>query len=259
MVTELCSRYGELFMIWFDGGADDPNGLGPDVEPIVSKYQPGCLFYHNVNRADLRWGGSESGTVGYPCWSSFPYPYSHSNANDKTANHNKLLRHGNPDGKHWVPAMADTPLRGYNNRHEWFWEPGDDDKAVYPLANLMDIYEKSVGRNATLIIGLTPNPDGLIAPEDVERLKELGQEIRRRFGTPLASVSGNAETLTLPLKESKASTTASFRKTSGTANGCAPTAWKQKSTVAGSLYARELPSAISASSPLTPSRRPHSV
>lgn len=200
MVTELCSRYGELFMIWFDGGADDPNGLGPDVEPIVSKYQPGCLFYHNVNRADLRWGGSESGTVGYPCWSSFPYPYSHSNANDKTANHNKLLRHGNPDGKHWVPAMADTPLRGYNNRHEWFWEPGDDDKAVYPLANLMDIYEKSVGRNATLIIGLTPNPDGLIPPEDVERLKELGQEIRRRFGTPLASVSGNAETLILPLK-----------------------------------------------------------
>ena len=72
MVTELCSRYGELFMIWFDGGADDPNGLGPDVEPIVSKYQPGCLFYHNVNRADLRWGGSESGTVGYPCWASFP-------------------------------------------------------------------------------------------------------------------------------------------------------------------------------------------
>ena len=26
-------RYGELFMIWFDGGADDPKGMGPDVEP----------------------------------------------------------------------------------------------------------------------------------------------------------------------------------------------------------------------------------
>ena len=40
MVTELCTRYGDLYMIWFDGGADDPRGDGPDVEPIVNKYQP---------------------------------------------------------------------------------------------------------------------------------------------------------------------------------------------------------------------------
>ena len=45
MVTELCTRYGDLFMIWFDGGADDPQGLGPNVEPIVNQYQPDCLFY----------------------------------------------------------------------------------------------------------------------------------------------------------------------------------------------------------------------
>lgn len=200
MVTELCTRYGDLFMIWFDGGADDPKGLGPDVEPIVTKYQPECLFYHNVNRADFRWGGSESGTVGYPCWSSFPYPYSHSNANEGARNHNELLAHGDADGRYWVPAMADTPLRGYNGRHEWFWEPGDDDKAVYPLENLMDMYEKSVGRNATLIVGLTPNPNGVIPEGDVKRLKEWGEEIARRFGTPLALTSGKAKKLSLDLK-----------------------------------------------------------
>lgn len=66
MVEELCTRYGDLYMIWFDGGADDPRGDGPDVEPIVNKYQPNCLFYHNIDRADFRWGGSETGTVGYP-------------------------------------------------------------------------------------------------------------------------------------------------------------------------------------------------
>ncbi len=174
----------------FDGGADDPQGLGPNVEPIVNQYQPDCLFYHNVNRADLRWGGSESGTVGYPCWSSFPYPYSHSNATDGITDHNQLLAHGDPEGKFWVPAMADTPLRGYNGRHEWFWEPGDDDKAVYPLENLMEMYEKSVGRNATLMVGLTPNPEGLIPDGDVHRLQEWGNEIQRRFGTPLAQTSG---------------------------------------------------------------------
>ena len=77
MVEELCTRYGDLYMIWFDGGADDPRGDGPDVEPIVNKYQPNCLFYHNIDRADFRWGGSETGTVGYPCWSTFPAPCSH--------------------------------------------------------------------------------------------------------------------------------------------------------------------------------------
>ena len=84
--------------------------------------------------------------------------------------------------------MADTPLRGYNGRHEWFWEPGDDNKAVYPLANLMEMYEKSVGRNATLMVGLTPNPDGLIPEGDVRRLQEWGAEIHRRFGQPLAKL-----------------------------------------------------------------------
>lgn len=203
MVTELCTRYGELFMIWFDGGADDPKGLGPDVEPIVNRYQPQCLFYHNVNRADLRWGGSESGTVEYPCWSTFPYPFSHSNATEDVRSHNELLKHGDPDGRYWVPAMADTPLRGYNGRHEWFWEPGDDDFAVYPLANLMDMYEKSVGRNATLIIGLTPNPDGLIPDGDVQRLKEFGNEVNRRFSNPVASIAGNRKQLVLKLNKAQ--------------------------------------------------------
>lgn len=197
MVTELCTRYGDLFMIWFDGGADDPAKDGPNVEPIVKKYQPDCLFYHNVDRADLRWGGSESGTVGYPCWSTFPYPFSHSNHTDNEK-HTELLKQGDKDGKYWVPAMADVPLRGANGRHEWFWEP-DDENNIYPLPALMDMYEKSTGRNATLIVGLTPDTAGLIPPGDVKRLKEWGDEINHRFGTPLAQTSGQKKTLTLKL------------------------------------------------------------
>lgn len=201
MVTELCTRYGELFMIWFDGGADDPTKDGPDVLPIVTKYQPNCLFYHNVERADLRWGGSESGTVEYPCWSTFPHPFSHSNYTDMNK-HMELLKHGDKNGQYWVPAMADAPLRGANGRHEWFWEPGDENN-LHSLNSLMNMYEKSVGRNATLIMGLTPDPTGLIATGDVQRLKEWGTEINRRFATPLATTSGTKKilTLTLPQKQ----------------------------------------------------------
>ena len=197
MVTELCTRYGDLFMIWFDGGADNPRGDGPNVEPIVNKYQPECLFFHNVDRADVRWGGTETGTVSYPCWSTFPYPFSHSNATD-TNEHYELLKHGDKNGQYWLPAMADAPLRGANGRHEWFWEP-DDENNICSLDVLMDMYEKSVGRNATLMLGLTPDPTGLLPAGDVNRLKEMGDEINRRFSTPLAQTSGTKKTQVLKL------------------------------------------------------------
>ena len=199
MVKELCTRYGELFMIWFDGGADDPNGDGPDVEPIVNKYQPECLFYHNTERADFRWGGSETGTVDYPCWSSFPTPYSHNKLLEQNGDMLNLLKHGDENGTYWVPAMVDMPLRSANGRHEWFWEPGDEDN-VCSLGTLMNCYEKSVGRNATLIVGLTPDTTGLVPQGDVQRLKEWGMEIHRRYGTPVARTEGNGMSLTLKWK-----------------------------------------------------------
>lgn len=202
MTEELCSKYGDMFMIWFDGGADDPKGDGPDVEPIIDRLQPNCLFYHNVERADFRWGGSESGTVGYPCWSSFPTPFSHNNKLDQQAQHLELLKHGDPKGEYWVPAMADVPLRGYNGRHEWFWEPDDED-AIYPLSHLVDMYYKSVGRNSTLVVGLTPDPRGLMPDGDVKRLQEFGNKIEELTQHPLATTNGVGKTMLLDLNKSQ--------------------------------------------------------
>jgi alpha-L-fucosidase len=195
MVTELCTRYGPLFMIWFDGGADNPAGDGPDVLPIVQRYQPNCLFYHNVQHADFRWGGSESGIVDYPCWSSFPQPYSHHSQSDTEAAHLKRLKHGDPTGAFWVPAMADIPLRSAAGRHEWFWEP-DDENAVLSVDALMARYEGSVGRNATLILGLTPNPDGLLPKGDSLRLQEFGTAIDALYGHPLCALSPTKDKMT---------------------------------------------------------------
>ena len=194
MVKELCTNYGELFEIWFDGGADHPANGAPDVLPIVQRYQPNCLFYHNRQLAEVRWGGSESGTVPYPCWASFPNYYSH--AGNTAGETLQLLKTGDPDGAYWMPAMSDAPLRGYNGRHEWFWEPGDE-AHIYPVNALMKMYYQSVGRNSTLIMGLTPDPDGLLPQPDVDRLKEWGDQIRSRFDHPLAARSGSGKMLEL--------------------------------------------------------------
>jgi len=201
MVKEICTNYGELFEIWFDGGADSPETGAPDVLPIVQQYQPNCLFYHNKQLAEARWGGSESGLVSYPCWSTFPYRSTgagESAQKNIALNNFQLLKTGDPEGTYWMPAMSDAPLRGYNGRHEWFWEPGDEE-SVFPLEKLMDIYTKSVGRNSTLIMGLTPDPDGLLPDPDVKRLKEWGDEIKRQFYNPVATTSGNGKVVELKL------------------------------------------------------------
>lgn len=201
MVKEICTNYGPLFEIWFDGGASTPEKGAPDVLPIVKKYQPDCLFYHNDQLAEARWGGSESGTVSYPCWSTFPYNVTGSGESaipGISKNGFALLKGGDVNGNYWVPAMADAPLRGFNGRHEWFWEP-EDEKNIYPLDELMKIYYQSVGRNATLIMGLTPDNTGLMPKEDVQRLKEWGDEIKRGFDSPIALTKGKGKTIELKL------------------------------------------------------------
>lgn len=199
MTEELMSRYGDLAIVWYDGGGHGPELGGADILPIVEKYQKNIIFYHNSQRADIRWGGSESGMVSYPCWGTFPFPYSHSKSQDIIFKDNfKLLKTGDPEGKYYMPAMSDAPLRGYNGRHEWFWEPGDD-AHVFPLEHLMKMYHGSVGRNSTLILGVTPDDRGLLPDVDVARLKEFGDEIQRRFGNPVATTQGEGKRLQLKL------------------------------------------------------------
>ncbi|MBN1422449.1 MAG: glycoside hydrolase family 29, partial [Planctomycetes bacterium] len=185
-----------LFELWFDGGILSPDKGGPDVLPIFEKHQPDCLFYHSDQRRDARWGGSESGTVPYPCWATTRLEKIATGRNDAEAY--RYMRNGDPDGPDWCPAMSDAPLRGAHGRHEWFWEPGDEG-AIQPLDALVDMYYRSVGHNSTLILGLTPDPEGRMPDADTRRCEEFGDEIRRRFARPIAQTSGEGDTVSLDL------------------------------------------------------------
>ena len=199
MTEELMSRYGELAVVWYDGGGHGPELGGPDILPIVERYQKNIIFYHNSQRADMRWGGSETGMVPYPCWGTYPFPYSHSKNQDIIfKDDNRLLKNGDPDGGYYMPAMSDVPLRGYNGRHEWFWEP-DDESHIQPLNKLIEMYYNSVGHNSTLIIGVTPDPRGLLPAADSIRMKQFGDEIKRRFAQPIAEVRGCGKCLEMNL------------------------------------------------------------
>jgi alpha-L-fucosidase len=183
MVEQICSRYGDLLELWFDGGVPTPEQGGPDLLPIVNRYQSSIVYYHSDERRDHRWIGNEEGVAGYPCWAT-------------CASIREARGQGVPGGPVWSPAMCDVPLRD----HKWFWNPGQED-CLESLDALMNMYYKSVGRNCSLIIGGVPNREGLLDDVDVERMKEFGREIERRFGTPIASTSGNGPVVELELPE----------------------------------------------------------
>ncbi len=194
-VEELCTRYGPLFQLWFDGGLPSVRQGGPDVVPIVEKHQPGCLFYYSPERADARWGGTESGTVADPCWATMP------GSDDAALKDPEVLKRGDPSGTLWRPAMADAPLRGGIGRHEWFWEPGDEE-AIQSLEALQTMYYRSVGRNATLILGVGPDAHGLIPEPDAARLREFGGWVRGQFGgDPLGCTQGAGAILELRFEQ----------------------------------------------------------
>jgi alpha-L-fucosidase len=67
----------------------------------------------------------------------------------------------------------------------------------------MKMYLNSVGHNSTLIMGLTPDPRGLLPEPDVQRLKEWGAEISKKFSSPLGETNGTGSRLIMKLKEPK--------------------------------------------------------
>lgn len=181
MLTELWSRYGELFEIWFDGGAVPVEKGGPDLVPIYQKYQPRAIVFQGPV-ASIRWIGNEQGVAAYPCWATVPHRQDYNGP-------------GDPEGRYWLPGECDVPVRN----HEWFWTPNAEQK-LYPVDQLMDMYYRSVGRNCNLLLNANPNPEGLIPQADFQRYVEFGREIRRRFGTPVAQTAGRGATVELTLR-----------------------------------------------------------
>lgn len=195
MTQELVSRYGPLCEVWFDAGIPHPDQGGPDVLPVIDRYQKSTVFYHNSQRREHRWIGNESGFAGDPCWATMPDLTTADLAHRQSAQYRNLLLHGDPQGKLWSPGMVDVPIRNHN----WFWHAGEERKLFKP-EELVKMYYQSVGRNCTFIAGATPDQNGLIPEADMKVYAEFGREIRRRFAKPVAGKKGHGDILELKLR-----------------------------------------------------------
>ena len=103
--------------------------------------------------------------------------------------------HGDPQGAVWLPNECDARMRD-----TWFWNTKNA-ATLKSVDELMDMYCRSVGHGAVLLLNQTPDPTGQIPAADIRRGAEFGAEIRRRFGGSLAETSGKGETVELLLPE----------------------------------------------------------
>ncbi len=193
-LKELYSNYGELFMSWHDGanggdgyygGAKEKRSIDntnyydwKNTWQITRKMQPKASIFSDVG-LDVRWVGNEYGNAADTSWATFtPMPPKGKNVAVPGQSNYPDSPKGIRDGKFWMPAECDVPLR-----RGWFFHANEKPKTPNQL---FDLYLKSVGRGAGLDLGLAPDTRGLLHEDDVASLKAFGDIVSRTFATNLA-------------------------------------------------------------------------
>ena len=188
-LTELLSNYGEVHEVWFDGAnGEGPNGKKQvyDWEAIlktIRTLQPKAVTA--IMGDDVRWVGNEGGLGRETEWSATaltPGSYIHSAASNealvikpkaKDLGSRELI--AKAERLYWYPSEVDVSIRP-----GWFYH-AEQDGQVRSLANLVNIYYKSVGCNSVLLLNIPPDRRGLIHEIDVQRIKELSGYLAKTF------------------------------------------------------------------------------
>lgn len=199
-LRELLSDYGPLFEVWFDGanGGDGYYG-GAREKRLIDKrtyygweetwrmirdLQPDACIFSDAG-PDVRWVGNEDGEAGETCWATLKGAEFLPGQSDK-ARQNA----GDRDGTEWMPAECDVSIRP-----GWFHHASEDGKVKSP-DRLMEIYFRSIGRGASLLLNLPPDRRGWIHEADVKSLTGFRRRVDALFACDLArtaqAVSGPA-------------------------------------------------------------------
>ncbi len=189
-LKELLTQYGEINEIWFDGanGGDGYYGGANEVRKIdrdtyygweeiialVKNLQPNIKIFSDAG-PDVHWIGNEKGFAGTTFWSTI-------STENLTIGASKTdyLNSGDPEGTKWIVGQCDVSIRP-----GWFYH-ADQDSLVKTPQQLADIYYKSVGRNALLLLNLPPDKRGIIHENDVKSLTDFKTLIDTSLATDLA-------------------------------------------------------------------------
>ena len=188
-LTDLVTNYGPLFEVWLDGanggdgyygGAREKRKIDrrnyydfPKIHSIILEHQPGAIIFSDGGPG-CRWVGNERGEAGTTNWAFLRkndvYP-----GYDKS----KELGSGHIDGDAWIAAECDVSIRPC-----WFYHPEEDSKVKTP-EQLVDLYYKSVGRNATFLLNFPVDREGRVNAIDSANAVRFRQLLDEELKTNL--------------------------------------------------------------------------
>lgn len=187
-LRELLTNYGDIFEVWFDGANGGSGYYGgakqtrtidrgtyydwQNTYKLIRELQPNAVIWNdNGDRADLRWVGTEGGSVGERNWSLLnktgDVPY-------------EMLHYGLENGDSWVPAEVNTSIRP-----GWFYHSFEDNR-VKTLPQLLKTYYSSFGRNGTLLLNFPIDRRGRIHENDEKAAITLAKTVKEAFAVDLA-------------------------------------------------------------------------
>lgn len=188
-LTELLSNYGEVHEVWFDGAnGEGPNGKKQEYDwdailKTIRRLQPKAVTA--IMGDDVRWVGNEGGLGRSTEWSATaltPGVYPRCNERNKSLGIQAMSKDlggrelvAKATELFWYPSEVDVSIRP-----GWFYH-ADQDNQVRSLANLVNIYFRSVGCNSVLLLNIPPDKRGLINEHDVKRIKELAGYVKTTF------------------------------------------------------------------------------
>ena len=176
-LTEILTQYGKIDEIWWDGaGSSNANYDYGLWAYTVRKYQPDAVIFASMGAAayaEQRWVGNEAGFAGSTHYASVNYDMIRKETIED-------INRGIIGGDMYVPAEVDVSIRP-----GWFYHAEQDAKVKSSRA-LDDVWFKSVGRNAMMLLNFPPDRRGLIHDTDLKNAIESNRRINKMLSVNYA-------------------------------------------------------------------------
>ncbi len=196
LLTELLTGYGDVFCVWLDGicGADEKRAQDYDwgryYQTIRTLMPEAAICFRGP---DVRWCGNERGFTRPAEWSCIPaYLGVEEDGSSRPAASKKKLSLMDRDlGSRkairdetaflWYPCEVSVPMRAH-----WFFD-SNDKYSSKTKDKLIKLYLNTVGNNACLMLGLSPDKRGALDDTDTQILTSFGRDLEIFFGFNLVS------------------------------------------------------------------------